>query len=114
GFLDNADAASLAQIRRASPKELAKMRFDFHDQRLPELLFRYRARNWPETLTPAEMERWKQIRLQRLMQSDGGGSITFADFSAQITLLRDKNKENENALQILNALEAWGKNLFNP
>lgn len=114
GFLDNADAASLAQIRRATPEELAKMRFDFHDQRLPDLLFRYRARNWPQTLTTIESERWEQMRLQRLTQGNGGGGITFADFSAQITLLRDKNKENENALQILNALEAWGKNLFNP
>jgi exodeoxyribonuclease-1 len=108
GFLDNADAASLAQIRRASPQQLAKMRFDFHDQRLPELLFRYRARNWPETLTPAEMARWEQIRLQRLMQGDGGGSITLAEFSAQIALLRETHKTDRNAQQILAALEAWG------
>ena len=45
GFLDNADAASLAQIRRASPQQLANAQFEFHDPRLPELLFRYRARN---------------------------------------------------------------------
>ncbi len=108
GFLDNADAASLAQIRRASPQQLAKMRFDFHDQRLPELLFRYRARNWPETLTPAEMERWEQIRLQRLMHGDGGGSINLAEFSAQIALLRETHKTDRNAQQILEALEVWG------
>ncbi len=112
GFLDNADAASLAQIRRASPKQLAKMRFDFHDQRLPELLFRYRARNWPETLTPIEMEHWEQMRLLRLTQGDGGGSITFAEFSAQIVLLREAHKTDENAERILDELEGWGKDLL--
>ncbi len=112
GFLDNADAASLAQIRRASPKQLAKMRLDFHDQRLPELLFRYRARNWPETLTAIESERWEQMRLQRLTQGDGGGSITFAEFAAQIALLREAHKTDENARQILDALESWSKDLL--
>ena len=112
GFLDNADAASLAQIRRASPKELAKMRFDFHDQRLPELLFRYRARNWPEKLTQTEAQRWAQMRLQRLMQGNGGGSITIAEFAAQIALLRDVYKANEDARKILDALEVWGKDLL--
>ncbi|MDP1550237.1 MAG: hypothetical protein Q8L97_08775 [Nitrosomonas sp.] len=113
GFLNNADAASLAQIRRASPKQLAKMRFDFHDQRLPELLFRYRARNWPETLTPAEMENWELSRLQRLTQGNGGGSITFAEFSGQIALLRETLKADESAGRILDALEKWGANLLN-
>lgn len=112
GFLDNADAASLAQIRRASPQQLAKMRFDFHDQRLPELLFRYRARNWPETLTPAEMARWEQIRLQRLMQGDGGGSITLAEFSAQIALLREAHKVDQDAGWLLDELESWSTNLL--
>ncbi|NBQ69839.1 MAG: exodeoxyribonuclease I, partial [Nitrosomonadaceae bacterium] len=112
GFLDNADAASLAQIRRTSPKQLAKMRFDFQDQRLPELLFRYRARNWPETLTPDEMERWKQLRVQRLTQGSGG-SITFAEFSAQIAVLREVHKADENAGWILNELDMWGKYLLN-
>ena len=110
GFLDNADAASLAQIRRASPKQLAKMRFDFHDQRLPELLFRYRARNWPETLKPEEMERWEQMRLQRLTQSDG--NMTFAEFSALIAVLREAYKTDESARQILDELEVWGKDLL--
>lgn len=113
GFLDNVDAASLAQIRRAAPQQLAKMRFDFHDQRLPELLFRYRARNWPETLTLAETERWEQIRLQRLMQGNGGGSITYADFTDQLAVLRDMHKDHVHAQQILEALEAWGKDVVN-
>ena len=112
GFLSNADAASLGQIRAASPKQLAKMQFDFHDKRLPELLFRYRARNWPETLESVEVERWKLLRLQRLTQANGGGNITFDEFSAQIALFRETYKADEKAKRILNELEAWGSNLM--
>ncbi|SFE63963.1 exodeoxyribonuclease I [Nitrosomonas sp. Nm166] len=109
GFFSNADVSSLAQVRRASPQDLASIPFGFHDWRLPDLLFRYRARNWPSTLTPIEAERWEQIRLQRLTQDDGG-NMTFAAFSAQIALMRDTYTD-ENAWRMLDALEAWGKNL---
>ena len=78
----------------------------------PELLFRYRARNWPETLTPEEMERWEQMRLQRLTQSSSGG-ITFAEFSAQIAVLCEAHKTDEDVKRILCALELWGKKLQN-
>lgn len=111
-FLDNADASSLAQIRRASPKELAKMKFDFSDKRLPELLFRYRARNWPETLSKTESRRWQEMCLQRLTQVTGGANITFAEFSAQIGLLRNASITDENARRILDDLEAWSKKLL--
>ena len=113
GFLDNADALLLAQIRRASPQQLANARFDFHDRRLPELLFRYRARNWPETLTPLEAENWKEMRLKRLMQQDGSGSLTLAEFTAQIGLLRQAHKTDKNVKQILDRLEGWGTDLLN-
>ena len=66
GFMDNADVPLFSQIRCATPQKLAKARFDFHDRRLPELLFRYRARNWPETLSAEENQRWQQQRRQRL------------------------------------------------
>jgi exodeoxyribonuclease I len=112
GFLDNADAASLAQIRRASPQQLAKMQIDFHDKRLPELLFRYRARNWPETLTFNEAEYWKAMCLKRITQSDGGGNITLTEFTAQIALLRETYKTDECAKRIMDDLEHWCNNLL--
>jgi len=112
GFLDNADALLLAQIRRATPQQLATLHVDFHDRRLPELLFRYRARNWPETLTSAEAERWEQMRLKRLTQKEGGGSIIIAEFMAQIGLLREANTADARAGQILDELEVWGKDLL--
>lgn len=113
GFLNNADAALSAQIRRTSPKELAKARFDFQDRRLAELLFRYRARNWPETLSESEMQRWEQSRLQRLTQENDSGILVFAEFSKQIVALLAKHEANEQEKRLLRQLLLWGEQLMN-
>ncbi|MCB1935272.1 MAG: exodeoxyribonuclease I [Nitrosomonas sp.] len=109
GFMDNADTPLLAQIRRATPQSLATARFDFHDWRLPELFFRYRARNWPETLNPEEAEQWHQICQHRLTQGVGGDSLTIESYFEQLTVLRNDYSSDMKALEILDALEQWGK-----
>lgn len=112
GFLDNTDIPLLAQIRRATPESLAQAKFDFHDQRLPELFFRYRARNWPETLSTNEMERWEQFRQQRLTQTSLGNNIIYKEYVEKINLLRVENIDNQQAQDVCNALDAWGKQLL--
>lgn len=111
GFLSNADAVLLAQIRRASPKELATARFDFQDRRLPELLFRYRARNWPETLSAAEMQHWEQLRMQRLMQESRNGDMTIAEFMTQVAQLKEAHADDVRVMRLLDEVEAWGMDL---
>ena len=108
GFIDQADVLLLAQIRAATPQALAKAKFDFCDLRLPELFFRYRARNWPETLSSEEMQRWQQLRRDRLSQPIDG-QITYSD---QIAMLRDDYAEDTNAQEILDALTDWGEALM--
>ncbi|RVT50866.1 exodeoxyribonuclease I [Rubrivivax albus] len=58
GFVGNADRALLQRLRRLSPRELAERQPAFDDPRLDELFFRYRARNFPDTLGDAGRERW--------------------------------------------------------
>ncbi len=107
GFLSDADRPLLARVRDASEQELAQTHFDFHDARLPELLFRYRARNWPETLSVEEAQRWEQFCRHRIQDADGGGSITLNNYYERIALLRDEREGNVDAQKILDALEAW-------
>lgn len=113
GFLDSADVSLFFQIRRAAPQELAKASFNFHDKRLPELFFRYRARNWPETLSPEEYQRWQQLRRLRLTQvTDGDGQVIGTYFD-QIEMLRKAHQDNAKSQEILDALVHWGKELQN-
>ncbi|MBA2484276.1 MAG: exodeoxyribonuclease I [Nitrosomonas sp.] len=111
-FLCNDDSPLLTKVRNATPQELADTNFRFHDNRLPELLFRYRARNWPETLSVSERQKWEKFRRQRLTEENGGGSITVKEFSDQITKLRNQYKNHDNAQVILDEIDAWAKKLL--
>ena len=51
------------------------------------------------------------MRLQRLMQGDGGGGITLHELTAKITLLRETYKTDEDAGRILDALDAWSRKI---
>jgi exodeoxyribonuclease-1 len=72
GFVGPGDRRRLNHLRTLSPTGLADARNSFDDQRLEELVFRYRARNFPETLTPEDDERWQQHRFARLIEGEGG------------------------------------------
>ena len=72
GFVNNTDRKRLNQLRALSPAELAHARIGFDDDRLAELVFRYRARNFAETLSPDDLERWETHRAARLLDGEGG------------------------------------------
>jgi exodeoxyribonuclease-1 len=72
GFVGDADRRLLQRLRSLPPARLATRRAEFGDPRLAELLFRYRARNFPETLSAAEQEQWRQHRAARLLEGIGG------------------------------------------
>lgn len=59
GFFGQGDKATMDMVRATAPELLAERPFAFSDERLPELLFRYRARNWPHTLSDEETRRWR-------------------------------------------------------
>ena len=71
-FLSNSDRRKLDELRQLAPAQLASSRNGFEDERLPELLFRYRARNFPQTLTPDETEQWREHCTARLLDGEGG------------------------------------------
>ena len=86
GFIGNEDRRTLQRLRELDPAQLASKRVAFHDPRLEELLFRYRARNFPDTLVDAERERWLHHRVVRL-HGDAGGGLTLAAFSERVDTL---------------------------
>ncbi|MCD5330826.1 exodeoxyribonuclease I, partial [Chromobacterium piscinae] len=69
GFVSNNDRKVLQKMRRLSAGQLAGEMALFEDPQLAELLFRYRARNFPDTLSGDEAKRWKAWCQSRLTQS---------------------------------------------
>ncbi|MFA7518230.1 MAG: exodeoxyribonuclease I, partial [Shewanella sp.] len=52
------------------PQNLAALDLQFDDPRIPEMLFRYRARNYPELLDDTESQRWREFCQSRLADQD--------------------------------------------
>lgn len=65
-FLNDKDKVRMGAIRAANADELADFHPSFIDDRLPELLFRYKARSFPASLSEAEMVKWEAFRTDKL------------------------------------------------
>lgn len=119
GFIANEDRRSLERLRGLAPQALADRvaqgKVAFEDGRLDELLFRYRARNWPDTLSEAEQQRWVQHCAARLHGGEGGAQ-TLAAFFERIDALGEaaETAEDERGQEILGALYDWAEQIAPP
>ncbi|RYY03558.1 MAG: exodeoxyribonuclease I [Gammaproteobacteria bacterium] len=111
GFFDDADKKLMAQVRRASPEQLASKSFDFTDARLDELLFRYRARNFPHTLTSAEQQQWSAFCHLRHTDSSAGASVLAVDLHYRVNQLLQLDTTTEPQKHILHELIAYAEAL---
>jgi exodeoxyribonuclease-1 len=111
GFCGDGDRRLCAQVRATAPAELGTRAFDFRDARLPELLFRYRARNWPGTLSAGERERWDDYRRRRLADGSDLSEYGFGSYAAEIAALRASHAGDGGKLALLDQLEQWGRDL---
>ncbi len=111
GFACDADRKSFAKVRATPPRELGSVDFGFKDWRCADMLFRYRARNYPESLSLDEAERWNHFRRARLTESTPLTSITLTEFLSEIAQARLDPTEFAAKTQILDQIEAWGRDL---
>ncbi len=119
GFVGNEDRRQLNRLRQLNPEALAKQvaagRVAFQDGRLEELLFRYRARNFPGSLDEAEGDRWTTLRAARLHQ--GAGGCTLASYMERIDVLaeaaaaRNGGEGDERAEGLLAALVDYAESI---
>ena len=98
GFVGNEDRRRLERIKRLSPQELALDKTGFDDARLTELVWRYRARNFPQTLNPQEQQRWEQHRAACLIEGAGGARTAEQMFAMIDTLSETADERAEEIL----------------
>lgn len=98
GFVGNEDRRRLNRLRALPGEELAHERLGFDDARLAELVWRYRARNFPHTLSPDEQERWEAHRVAMLVEGEGGGLTFDALFERLDTLGAEADDERTEAI----------------
>jgi exodeoxyribonuclease-1 len=94
GFIDRADKLKFSKAR--SSKGQAPI--VFNDPRLTELYFRYKARNWPESLDTSERKSWHQHKSQHLSPE------TLLSYQEHIN---DLITENPAHAAVLESLKVW-------
>lgn len=111
-FIGGADRAKLNALLTKRDLSVSAGHERFEDPRLPELIFRARARSHPDCLTDAEREQWRELRVKRLMaEQDGAGFRTFAEYFGEIANLRQQPDRRDSEHVILDDLEEYGRRL---
>ena len=97
GFFSDADRNTMSELLTVPPEQLGSFEGRFQDDRLDEMLFRFRGRNHPELLSDVEVIQWRafcaekwsggqaideiQLRLNQLEQGlEGSGKTVLAEF----------------------------------
>jgi len=115
GFLSPDDRRALQRVRGLTPEQMAQRaaegKLNFADERLDELVFRWRARNFPASLGADELQRWEAHRAARLLDG-AGGAQTLAAFFEQIDQLGQQlDESDERGQDILGALYDYAEQI---
>ncbi len=112
GFFPDSDKAQFQAIHHSAPSEKLGLGIHFQDKRVPEMLMRHVARNWPEVLTEEQKRRWKSFCASRILSPPGNVMINWEFYQRKIkenmasTEVDPRIKKN-----VLEPLKAWGENL---
>jgi len=110
GFLNAHDKALCKRVRTLDGFNLAaevEQGLSFDDERLNTLLFRYQARNFPETMTEAQMWRWRDYCMAKFSGEDALASNSILKAQQRIEAIAPEYTENEAKLKVLQALWQW-------
>lgn len=110
GFFSNQDKQMMDNLRSTKPTQLVNFSFPGGDTRLNEMLFRYRARNYPDTLNNTEKLRWQNFCLTRLSDINTTGFLDFDTYQTKIKELKQQEGVDQ---QMLNQLERYALDLQN-
>ncbi|WP_166253935.1 exodeoxyribonuclease I [Marinobacter salicampi] len=111
GFISKGDREKLNWVLQQPVETLGELEIAFEDPRLAEMLFRYRARNYPDSLISEEQERWEQFRQERLMQPKKGWRSLEGYFKTLQNLAADPELPQQKR-EILEELHLYGESLI--
>ncbi len=104
GFIPDTDRRHLNTFREHQPSNWPRPCPTFEDQRVAELLFRYQARNYPDSLDSEAHNRWEQHRWQSLNDPD---DLNLKRYLQLLDQLRADKRNHE----LLDQLESWPQSL---
>lgn len=108
GFIGANDRRTLNDLRGMNAEQLKKAHPAFQDKRLEELLFRYRARNFPLSLSDDEQQQWEQHRAARL-HGGAAKALSIEQLFERIDALSETASERDE--EILGALYDYAEQI---
>lgn len=105
-FFSDQARSQMEIIRSSSAEQLSVLNLNWDDPRLAELLFRYRARNYPATLNQGEIERWRQHCRERLMYGSKH-HLSVDELVLELERLSTEHAQNSRNMTILKALAEY-------
>lgn len=102
-FLPDVDVLRVEKVRNADEQQLADLHPEFTDERLPDLLLHYKARNYPKSLAEDEVGLWEKWRAERIMKQ----MPSFVDRLNKLGgMIKDENKQF-----VLQELQLWAESI---
>lgn len=112
GFFGPADKKLMQEIHQLPPFDLADWTASFKDPRGEEMLFRFRARNYPDTLNEDEQERWEQHRIMRLVESNHPKILNFNQFAQELQLAAEQVADDPVKLEWIHELQIYAESIY--
>ncbi len=110
-FFPDEDREEFEIIRTMPPERLKHDPPRLYDQRAPEMLWRYVARNYPEALTEEEWERWKSFCASRILTPEPDGVMDLGTFKRDVHNRLSRVDTPARDKVILKALAEYAKEL---
>ena len=77
------------------------------------MLFRFRARNYPDTLNETERERWEQHRVARLLHNNADSPLlNFERFAHELQLAAQQVMDDPVKLQWVQDLQLYAESIY--
>ncbi len=111
GFFGETDKQAMVQIRSCDPQQLGALEPMFQDPRLEEMLFRFRGRNYPQTLDGEGQQRWAEFCSQRLLHP-GPGLLGFEQLFQRLNALGSDPQLTPEKLHILQEVAAYAESIY--
>lgn len=111
GFASPGDKAKFDIILQCPKDQLSSLVLEFDDAKFNELFFRYKARNFPFSLSPQEQSRWQNYRKEKLMHGLDSPNLTMEEFTLELENLAHEVGEDVAKMNVLKSLFEYAQHL---
>ncbi len=110
GFFGEADKTAMGVVRAADKTEISSLYLTFKDDRLNTLFPLYKARNYPQSLSPEERETWEKFRYEKLV--GGGEKSALSRYFMRISELAKRKDISSAQHYLLEELQLYGESII--